>query len=117
MFRWRDGAPVESTDPTPDGVFTCGAGSGFRLAVVADGQPRTATVYLGVWMAGGRLDVQLPDGPSRTVRLEERHTSQSTAVTVRFQAPAGTRLLLTWTVEEVFTPHCANVALQALTLS
>ncbi|WP_341719290.1 hypothetical protein QQG74_05965 [Micromonospora sp. FIMYZ51] len=117
LFGWRDGAPVESTDPTPDGVFTCGVGNGFALAVVADGRPRTATVYLGVWMARGRLDVALSDGgPSRTLRLEERHTTQSTAVTVGFQAPAGTRLLLTWTVEETFTPHCGNVALQALTL-
>ncbi|GGM21718.1 hypothetical protein GCM10011608_02970 [Micromonospora sonchi] len=117
LFRWRDGTPVESADPTPDGVFTCGAGNGFELAVVADGQPRTATVYLGVWMARGRLDVRLSDGGAgRSLRLEERHTSQSTQVTVRFQAPEGTRLLLTWTVEETFTPHCGNVALQALAL-
>ncbi|GIJ29767.1 hypothetical protein Vqi01_49290 [Micromonospora qiuiae] len=117
LFGWRDGAPVESADPTPDGVLTCGAGNGFDLAVVADGQPRTATVYLGVWMARGRLDVRFSDGgPGRSLRLEERHTSQSTGVTVRFKAPKGARLLLTWRVEETFTPHCGNVGLQALTL-
>ncbi|MEV2240761.1 hypothetical protein [Micromonospora sp. NPDC049891] len=117
LFRWRDGAPVRSTETTPDGVYTCGAGSGFSLAVVADGQPRTATVYLGVWMARGRLEARLSGGgPSRTLRLEERHTSQSTGATIRFQAPKGTRLLLSWTVEESFTPHCGNVGLQAVAL-
>ncbi len=117
LFRWRDGAPVKSADATPDGVYTCGVDSGFSLAVVADGQPRTATVYLGVWMARGRLDARLGGGgPSRTLRLEERHTSQSTRATIRFQAPKGTRLLLTWMVEESFTPHCGNVGLQAVAL-
>lgn len=117
LFRWRDGAPVRSTDATPDGVYTCGKDSGFSLAVVADGQPRTVTVYLGVWMARGRLEARLADGgPSRTLRLEERHTSQSTGATIRFQAPRGTRLVLTWTVEETFTPHCGNVGLQAVAL-
>ena len=117
LFRWRDGTPVKSADATPDGVYTCGTGNGFHLAVVADGQPRTATVYLGVWMARGRLDLRLSGGgPSRTVRLEERHTSSSTQVTVRFQAPKGTRLMFSWTVEEAFTPHCGNVGLQAVAL-
>ncbi|GIJ80771.1 hypothetical protein SAMN05443287_110122 [Micromonospora phaseoli] len=117
LFRWRDGEPVRSAGGTPDGVYTCGVDNGFSLAVVADGQPRTATVYLGVWMARGRLDMRLSDGgPSRTLRLEERHTSQSTRATIRFQAPKGTRLLLTWTVEETFTSHCGNVGLQAVAL-
>ncbi|GIJ19850.1 hypothetical protein [Micromonospora lutea] len=117
LFRWRDGTPVRSTDATPDGVYTCGEGNGFSLAVVADGQPRTVIVYLGVWMARGRLEARLGDGgPRRTLRLEERHTSQSTGATIRFQAPRGTRLLLSWTVEESFTPHCGNVGLQAVAL-
>ncbi|MTK01118.1 hypothetical protein FF096_03575 [Micromonospora sp. CP22] len=117
VFRWRDGAPVRSADATPDGVYTCGTGNGFNLAVVADGQPRTVTVYLGVWMARGRLDARLSGGgPRRTLRLEERHTSQSTGATIRFQAPKGTRLLISWTVEETFTSHCGNVGLQAVAL-
>ncbi|MFI7075732.1 hypothetical protein ACIBO1_00370 [Micromonospora sp. NPDC049903] len=117
LFRWRDGAPVDSAGDVADGVYTCGAGNGFRLAVVSDGQPRTATVYLGVWMARGRLDVRVgDDGPRQTLRVEERHTSLSSGVTVRFQAPQGTRVLLTWTVEEAFTPHCGNVGLQAVAL-
>ncbi|MFI7026051.1 hypothetical protein ACIBMZ_25375 [Micromonospora sp. NPDC049900] len=117
LFRWRDGAPVDSAGDVADGVYTCGAGNGFRLAVVSDGRPRTATVYLGVWMARGRLDVRVGDGGQRrTLHLEERHTSLSSGVAVRFQAPQGTRVLLTWTVEEAFTPHCGNVGLQAATL-
>ncbi|TCB91016.1 hypothetical protein E0H26_26130 [Micromonospora zingiberis] len=117
LLGWRDGVPVRSVDATPDGVYTCGTDNGFQLAIAADGQPRTATVYLGVWMARGRLDLRLSDGgPGRTVRLEERHTSQSAQVTVRFQAPKGSRLVLSWTVEEAFTPHCGNVGLQAVAL-
>ncbi|WP_331461257.1 hypothetical protein [Micromonospora tarapacensis] len=116
MFRWRDGAPVRSVDATPDGVYTCGVDSGFTLAVTTDGRYRTATVYLGVWMARGRLEARLTGGPSRTLRLEERHTSRSAGATIRFRAPEGGRLLLTWTVEESFTRHCGNVGLQAVAL-
>ncbi|MEU6020586.1 hypothetical protein [Micromonospora sp. NPDC047134] len=117
LFRWRDGAPVRSVEATSEGAYVCGTGNGFQLAVTADGRPRTATVYLGVWMARGRLDLRLAEGgPSRTVRLEERHTSRSAQVTIRFQAPEGTRLLLSWTVEETFTPHCGFVGLQAMAL-
>ncbi|SCL28809.1 hypothetical protein GA0070616_3765 [Micromonospora nigra] len=114
---WRDGVPVRSVAETTTGVFTCGVGSGFALAVTADGQPRTAQVYLGVWMAGGRLAARLSTGgPTRTVRLSEPHTSRSAEVTVRFQAPPGARLVLTWIAEETHSPDCGAVTLQAVAL-
>ncbi|WP_309227201.1 hypothetical protein [Micromonospora thermarum] len=116
-FRWRDGAPVESTDGTPHGVFTCGAGRGFALAAAGSGQPRTLHVYAGTWMARGRLDARLSSGgPTRTLRMEDPHTSRSAEFVVRFQAPEGARLVVTWTAEHAFTDDCAGVSLQAAAL-
>ncbi|SCL53221.1 hypothetical protein GA0070606_2086 [Micromonospora citrea] len=116
-FRWRDGTPVESVGGSPHGVYRCGAGSRFTLAVVADGQPRTVRLFAGVWMARGRLDARLSDGgPNRTLRIEDRHTSRSAEFTLAFQAPRGARLVLTWTAEEVFTADCGNVGVQAVAL-
>ena len=55
-------------------------------------------------MARGRLDARLSTGgPTSTLRLEDPHTSQSAEFTIRFELPKGARLLLTWTVERVFT--------------
>ncbi|MFG3708599.1 hypothetical protein ACGF7U_28255 [Micromonospora sp. NPDC047670] len=116
-FRWRDGTPVDSVGGSPHGVYRCGAGSGFSLAVVADGRPRTVRLYAGVWMARGRLDARLSDGgPTRTLRIEDRHTSRSAEFTLRFQARKGARLVLSWTAEEVFTDDCGNVGVQAVAL-
>ncbi|MCM0678242.1 hypothetical protein NCC78_26715 [Micromonospora phytophila] len=116
-FGWRDGAPVESVSGSAHGVYTCGAGSGFALAVVGSGEPRTVRLYAGVWMARGRLDARLSGGgPTRTLRVEDPHTSRSTEFTVRFQAPKGTRLVLTWTVEEAFSDDCGSVGVQAVAL-
>ncbi|MFI5485583.1 hypothetical protein [Micromonospora echinaurantiaca] len=112
---WRDGAPVRSADGTATGVYTCGAGSGFTLAVAGAGEARTLRLYAGVWMARGRLEVRLGE-LSRTLRLEDPHTLRSAEFTVRFQAPKGTRVVLNWVVEEVFTGECGSVSLQALTL-
>ncbi|MEH0970635.1 hypothetical protein V6U77_05805 [Micromonospora sp. CPCC 205546] len=116
-FSWRDGSPVASVSGSPHGVYRCGAGSGFTLAVVADGRARTVRLYGGVWMARGRLDARLSvGGPSRTLRIEDRHTSRSTEFTIRFQAPKGSRLVLTWTVEQAFSDDCGNVGVQAVAL-
>ncbi|MDO3700906.1 hypothetical protein Q3W71_04335 [Micromonospora sp. C28SCA-DRY-2] len=116
-FSWRDGAPVGTADGTPTGVYTCGSGSGFALAVAGAGEARTVRLYAGVWMARGRLEVRLSTGGlSRTLRMEDPHTLRSAEFTIRFQAPKGTRLLLNWVTEEVFTGECGSVSLQALAL-
>ncbi|MGN9778766.1 hypothetical protein ACTMS0_23840 [Micromonospora sp. H33] len=116
-FRWRDGAPVQAADGTPRGVFTCGAGRGFALAITGSGQLRTVHIYAGTWMARGRFDARLSSGgPTRTLRVEDPHTSRSAEFVVRFQTPEGTRLVLTWTAEHAFTDDCAGVSLQAVAL-
>ncbi|MEU8331493.1 hypothetical protein [Micromonospora sp. NPDC048839] len=113
--RWSDGSSQRSTNGTSNGVYTCGAGNGFTLAVAGSGEPRTVQVYGGTWMARGRLEARLSTGGSaRTAVLEDPYTSRSAQFTVRFAAPKNARLLLTWTVDKVFTPHCGNVGLQAV---
>ncbi|MEU4550697.1 hypothetical protein EV382_6199 [Micromonospora violae] len=115
--RWSDGTPERSANGTSNGVYTCGAGNGFSLAIAGSGAPRTVQVYAGIWMARGRLEARLSTGgPARVARLEDPYTSQSAQFTIRFTLPKGARLLLNWTVEKVFTPHCGNVGLQAVTV-
>jgi len=115
-YSWHDGAPVRSAGGTLSGVYTCGEGTGFNLAVAADGQPRTVHLYAGLWMARGRLDLRLSSGgPTSTVRLEDPHTMRTADLAVRFRAPRGAKLLVSWTVEESFG-DCGNVSLQAVAL-
>ncbi|MEV4120571.1 hypothetical protein [Micromonospora sp. NPDC049645] len=115
--RWSDGAPERSTNGSSDGVYTCGAGNGFSLAIAGSGEPRTVHLYAGIWMARGRLEVRSSTGgPVSTARLEDPYTSQSAQFTIRFTLPKGARLLVSWTVEKAFTSHCGNVGLQAVTV-
>ncbi|RLP99619.1 hypothetical protein EAD98_01750 [Micromonospora sp. CV4] len=115
VVSWRDGTSERSVRGSPNGVYTCGAGNGFSLAVAGSGEPRVVQLYAGTWMARGRLEARLSTGgPVRTARLEDPYTSQSAQFTIRFQLPKGARLVLTWTVEKVFTEHCGNVGIQAL---
>ncbi|MEV0002215.1 hypothetical protein AB0H28_08010 [Micromonospora sp. NPDC050980] len=114
-YAWRDGSPVASASGTMSGVYTCDRGSGFRLTVTGNGQPRTVHLYAGLWMARGRLDVRVGGGPASTIRMEDPHTAMTADFTVRFRAPRGEKLLLTWTVEEALG-QCGNVSLQAVAL-
>ncbi|MEV4659354.1 hypothetical protein [Micromonospora sp. NPDC049301] len=115
VVSWRDGTSERSVSGSPNGVYTCGAGNGFRLSVAGSGESRTVHLYVGTWMARGRLDARLSTGgPVSTMRLEDPYTSQSAQFTIRFRLPKGARLVLGWTVEKVFTEHCGNVGLQAV---
>ncbi|MGC4855589.1 hypothetical protein ACLQ24_19885 [Micromonospora sp. DT4] len=117
VVRWSDGAPERSDHGSSDGVYTCGVGNGFSLAVAGSGTPRTVQLYAGIWMARGRLDVRLSTGGTvSTLRLEDPYTSQSAQFVIRFTAPKDARLVVTWTVEKVFTERCGNVGLQAVAL-
>ncbi|WDZ87098.1 hypothetical protein [Micromonospora cathayae] len=117
LFRWRDGTPVRSIAGTSTGVYACGAGNGFALAVAGNGEVRTVRLYAGLWMARGRLEARLSTGgPVTTVRLEDPHTNRTAEFTVRFRAPPGAKLLVDWRVEHAFDRHCGNVDLQAVAL-
>ncbi|SCG39227.1 hypothetical protein [Micromonospora inositola] len=115
-YAWRDGATVGSASGTTSGVYTCGRGNGFVLAVNADGELRTVRLYAGLWMARGRLDLRLSTGgPTSTRRLEDPHTQHTAEFTIRFRAPQGAKLLVHWTVEESLG-DCGNVSVQAVAL-
>ncbi|WP_410809563.1 hypothetical protein [Micromonospora sp. 067-2] len=115
VFSWRDGTPERSLSGTPNGVYTCDVGSGFTVTVAGSGELRTVQLYAETWMARGRLEARLSTGgPTSTLRLEDPYTSRSAQFTVRFRLPKDARLVLTWTVEKVFTEHCGNVGLQAV---
>ncbi|MER7889336.1 hypothetical protein ABTX15_05875 [Micromonospora sp. NPDC094482] len=117
VFSWRDGAAVRAASGTPNGVYTCGAGNGFALAVAGSGELRTVRLYVGLWMARGRLEARLSTGgPTTTLRMEDPHTSRSAEFTLRFRAPRGARLLINWSTEKVFTGDCGNVGVQAVAL-
>ncbi|MCI4064555.1 hypothetical protein MRQ36_19025 [Micromonospora sp. R77] len=115
-YAWRDGAPVGAASGTTAGVQTCGKGNGFVLSVAADGAPRTVRLYVGLWAARARLDVRLSTGgPTSSMRLEDPHTQHTAEFTVRFRAPKGAKLQVSWTVEESFG-DCGTVGLQAAAL-
>ncbi|MER7165571.1 hypothetical protein ABT336_05750 [Micromonospora sp. NPDC000207] len=117
FFGWRDGAEVAHQAGTPHGVHTCGVGNGFLLTVAGDGEIRTVRIYVGVWMAQGRLTARLgPGGPTAAVESEDPHTEHTTAFDVRFRAAPGDRLSLSWTTVRSFDPDCGSVSLQAVAL-
>ncbi|WP_307799673.1 hypothetical protein [Micromonospora antibiotica] len=114
LFGWRDGAGVPAVSATATGVFVCGVGNGFALAVTGDGEPRTVHLFAGTWMAQGRLDVRLSTGgATRTLRLEDPHTTHTAQFVIRYRVPRGEQLLIRWTVEKTFNSSCGNVNLQA----
>ncbi|GGL89349.1 hypothetical protein ACN28G_02640 [Micromonospora sp. WMMA1923] len=115
-FVWRDGAEMADQSGTSNGVHTCGAGNGFTLAVAGDGEVRTVRLFVGVWMARGQLAARLADGTTATVAFEDPHTEHTAAFDVRFRAPAGQRLTLSWVAERAFNPECGSVSLQAAAL-
>jgi hypothetical protein len=117
-FGWRDGAPQRSVAASPTGVYNCGEGNGFAIAVAAGPATRTLRFYAGVWRAQGRLELSLSSGgPTASTTLTDQQTNGNAVFTVRFQAPAGSRLLVSWTTERSFDRQCGNVNMQAAALS
>ncbi|MGB2568166.1 hypothetical protein ACPFP2_06930 [Micromonospora citrea] len=117
-FSWSDGAPVASAHATPTGVYTCGRGNGFALAVAGSGELRTVQLYAGLWIARGRLDVRLSNGgPTTTLRMEDRSTNRTARFEIRFRAARDAHLAITWTTEIDYHGGCGNVDLQAMTVS
>ncbi|SDT78430.1 hypothetical protein SAMN04489716_8371 [Actinoplanes derwentensis] len=116
LFTWTGGRPTGSATRTPTGVYACGEGSGFTLRVPAGPETRTLRLYAGVWMASGRLTTTL-NGLTRTSTLENREAISTNRFEIRFRAPAGSKLTLTWKATDTFHPSCGNVDMQAATLS
>ncbi|GIM96809.1 hypothetical protein Ato02nite_086020 [Paractinoplanes toevensis] len=116
LFGWSGGTPTGAAGRTPTGVYSCGAGSRFTLRVPAGAATRTLRFYAGVWMAEGQMTVSLA-GKRATASLENREAIRTGRFTIRFRAPAGNELVVTWTARKVFHPTCGNIDMQAATLS
>jgi hypothetical protein len=116
LFRWTGGAPTGSAGPSPTGVYACGRGSGFTISAAASPTARTLRFYAGVWMARGQLTLSVA-GRTATASLENQRDITTTQFVIRFRAPAGQTLRVTWTTAEVFNPTCGNVDMQAAILS
>lgn len=116
LFSWTGGRPAGTAFRTPTGVYACGEGSGFTLRVPAGPATRTLRLYAGVWMAGGRLTTTL-NGLTRTSTLENRDAISTNRFVIRFRAPAGSKLTVTWKTTDSYHPTCGNVDMQAATLS
>jgi hypothetical protein len=115
-FTWTGGTPTGSTGPTPTGVYTCKQGNGFIISAAAAPTTRTLRFYAGVWMARGQLTLSLA-GRTATASLENPRAIRTTQFVIRFRAPAGQSLRVTWTTAVSHHPDCGNVDMQAATLS
>jgi hypothetical protein len=116
LFSWSGGTPTRTASRTNTGVYACGRGSGFTLSVPASTTTRTLRLYAGVWQARGRLSVSVA-GRTASAELENRRDITTNRFVIRFRAPAGQSLRVTWTATEVFNATCGNVDMQAATLS
>jgi hypothetical protein len=116
LYSWTGGSPAASATRTPTGVYSCGQGATITLRAPAGPAMRTLRLYAGVWMASGRLTVTV-DGVTATRALENRDTISTRRFEVRYRAPAGSKLTVTWTATAVSHPGCGNIDLQAATLS
>jgi hypothetical protein len=116
-FTWRDGDPTRTSSRTPTGVYACGTGNGFTLAVPAGAQARTLRLYAGVWRARGKLVLSLPaEGVTATASVENGGAIQTAQFTITFRAPKGGSLQVRWATEQTFDRSCGNVNMQAVTL-
>ena len=98
-YSWSDGTPTTSNS-TASGIYTSGAGNGFRITAPADTTERTLKVYVGGWKSTGQLRATLSDGSASAYTAQ---ASNSTDVfhrvyTIRYRAlSAGQTLTVQWT--------------------
>ncbi|GIF01658.1 hypothetical protein [Paractinoplanes rishiriensis] len=115
-FTWTGGTPTTSAGPTPTGLYVCQAGGGFTISAAASPTTRTLRFYAGVWAARGALTATLA-GRTATASLENAQTNGTAVFVIRFRAPAGETLRVSWNVAVQHHPTCGNVDIQAATLS
>jgi hypothetical protein len=115
LFTWTGGSPTTGATRTPTGIYTCGQGATITLRAPAGPTARTLRVYAGVWMAAGRLTVSVP-GATASATLNNREGITTNRFEIRYRAPAGAKLTVTWTATAVYHPTCGNIDLQAATL-
>lgn len=119
-FSWSDGTPTAAAVSTPTGVYVVGLSNGFRLHCPADQSPKTLKVYVGAYGAGGRLGARFTElgTPVYTdSSINNIGNGPGAVYSLTFQSAfAGSSLVVTYTVEEMYDLGYGNVTLQAATL-
>ncbi|MBM2620862.1 hypothetical protein JIG36_35715 [Actinoplanes sp. LDG1-06] len=115
-FTWTGGAPTAATGPSPTGLYVCQPGGSFAVSVSAAPAIRTLRLYAGVWAAKGQLTATLA-GRTVTATLENPQTNGTAVFILKFRAPAGETLRVTWVNAVQHHPTCGNVDIQAAALS
>jgi hypothetical protein len=118
-YSWNDGTPTATMSGTATGVFAFGLNNGFQVTVPADSTPRTLKLYVGLWMAGGRLEATLSDGsasPYVDTSIVNSTGGSNVVYTLNYRAGSnGQTLTLKWFANTTFD-FWGNVTLQAAAL-
>ncbi len=118
-YTWTDGAPSGTATNTPNAVYVIGANNGFQITVPSDTNQRTLKMYVGLWSAGGTMEVTSSDGSSTTfvdTSLSNPGATSNRVYTVTYQGTSsGQTLTVKWTANTVFNVN-GNVTLQAASL-
>ncbi len=119
-FSWQRGTPDATVSNTATGVWVPGENNGFLLTAPADTTAHTLLIYLGVWMATGRIQATLSDGSAAPLTLApiENLTGTLSEVAAITYSAASSGQLLTVTLTQVGAgPNpSSNVTLQAASL-
>jgi Bacterial Ig domain/IPT/TIG domain len=120
-FTWSDGTPTTNAIGVTTGVHVNDLGNGFQFTVPADTNLKTLRVYVGVWMARGRLEASLSDESATTfvdTHLVNQNGTTNGVYTIAFSAAsAGQTLTIKYTVQSNYFTPFGNVALEAATLT
>jgi len=119
-FTWTDGTPVASVANTNAGVFIGGLTNGFQISAPADTNLRTLRVYAGLYGAQGNFQVWLTDFSGRAytdTTLSNVFGNSYVVYTLTYSAASpNQRLIVRYTVQNLFDFDYGNVTLAAATL-
>jgi hypothetical protein len=118
-FDWSGGAPNATVKQSTTGIYLIGTNNAFLISAPADATEHTLQLYISVYRASGRLQVQLSDGSAADYTDTFTDPSGSNTwrlYTLRYRAAsAGQNLVITWTQTASFDLS-GNITLQAATL-
>ena len=106
-FSWTDGTPTESGTDVEGGIWIPSVDNGFKIIVPAGSNPQTLILYLGSWLADGKLVASLSDGSAADYEYTNSFTEETEDGNVRefvidFQAGSDQEEL---TVEWIVTAN------------
>ena len=119
-FTWSDGTPVSAAANTNAAVYIGGLKNGFEFSAPADTNLRTLRVYAGLYGAQGKFEAWLTDfsGKAYTdLSLSNVFGNSYALYTLNYAAASpNQRMVVRYTVENLFDFDFGNVTLAAATL-